>query len=189
MTHENTGPSHDATGRRTANDARTPLRTAATSPWSRLQQWILVLGFVLFPAPLFALIALSFQSVAGSVSITGAGTPTGTLSFGTVSAFEPLSAGVSRTVAASNYTISTNFGVRVTRILSLSSNYTLRARLQSAQPLAWQVDGVSMTTSAATVATSQSYGTTLPHTLAFVVPFTYAAGAVTTVFEVTAIAN
>jgi hypothetical protein len=150
-------------------------KAAATVQRSGPPPWILALGFVIFPAPLFALISLSFQSVPGYVSLTGAGTP--------------IASGVTRTVGASDYTISTAFGVRVIKIISLSSNYTLQARLQSAHALTWKVDGVTMSTTAATVATLQPYATTLTHTLDFVVPFSYAAGAVTTVFEVTAIAN
>jgi hypothetical protein len=99
---------------------------------------------------------------------------------------------VTRTVGASNYTISTQFGVRGSFLLLggiLSPNYTLQARLRNPHPLIWRVDGIPMSTAAATIATSQPYGATIPHTLAFVVPFSQAAGAVTTVLEVTAIAN
>ena len=46
-----------------------------------------------------------------------------------------------------------------------------------------------MTTSYATVATLQSYNGTHSHTLAFVVPFSQAAGAVTAIFDVLAISN
>ena len=154
-------------------------------------RWSLVLAFLLVPAPIFALlISMSFESIAGSVPLTGAGTTSATLNFGAVSAFEPLKPGVTRTVGASNYTVSTRFGVRGTHLLSLlSPNYTLRARLQSGHVLTWRVDGTTMSTSAATIATSQPYGPTVPHTLSFVVPFSHTAGAVTTVFEVTAIAN
>ncbi len=43
-------------------------------------RWSLVLGFVLFPAPVFALlITLSFESVPGSVPLTGAGSNNATL--------------------------------------------------------------------------------------------------------------
>ena len=78
-----------------------------------------MLGFVLFPAPVFALlISLSFQSVPGSVPLTGAGSNTAALNFGNVSAFEPLNTGVTRTVGASSYTISTRFGVRATHLLA-----------------------------------------------------------------------
>ena len=92
-------------------------------------------------------------------------------------------------MGASSYNISTNFGVRVTRILSLSANYTLRANLASAHALTWRVNGVTMSTTATTVATTQPFGSTVPHTLAFEVPFTQPAGLVTTVLEVIAIAN
>jgi hypothetical protein len=152
--------------------------------------WSLVLGFVLFPAPAFALIiSLSFESVPGAVALTGAGTPNATLNFGTVSAFEPLNPGVNRSAGASSYTISTSVGVRVTRVVSLSPNYTLRARLSSGHPLTWRLDGVTLSTSPATISTSQPFGSVVPHTLAFVVPFSQPAGAVTTVVEVTAIGN
>jgi hypothetical protein len=131
-----------------------------------------------------------FESVAGGVPITGAGTGNATLNFGSVSAFEPVASGVSRSVGASSYTVSTTFGVRTTTLLSLlSPNYTLQARLQSSSPLTWKIDGVTMSTSSAIIGTSQPYAATIPHTIAFVVPFSRSAGAVTTVLEVTAIAN
>lgn len=149
-----------------------------------------MLGLVLFPAPAFALIiTLSFESVPGAVPLTGAGTPNASLNFGTVSAFAPLNAGVSRTVGASSYTISTSVGVRVTRVVSVSPNYTLQARLQSGHPLTWRFDGATLSTSPTTISTSQPFGSTVSHTLAFVVPFSQPAGAITTVVEVTAIEN
>lgn len=153
-----------------------------------LLQLILVLGLLLVPAPVFAIIMLTFQSVPGSVSLAG-GPRNATLNFGNVSAFEPLNTGVSRSRTAANYTLSTNFGVHVRRLVGLSANYSLQARLRNANALTWRVDGMTMSTTAATVATSQPYGTTVPHLLAFVVPFSHAAGAVTMVLEVTAIAN
>lgn len=157
----------------------------------RCLRWPLVVAFVLCPAPVFALlINLSFHSVEGSVLLTGAGSTAAGLNFGRVSAFEPVDTGVTRAVGATSYAISSRFGVRVTHALGLvSPNYTLRARLQSAHVLAWRVDGVPMTTAPATIAVSQPYGSVLPHTVSFVVPFAHPAGAVTAVLEVTAIAN
>lgn len=159
---------------------------------SRYGCWSLVLGLVFFPAKVFALfISMSFQSIAGEVALTGSGTTNAALNFGTVSAFETVGGGINRTVAASSYTISTQFGIRGSHLLggAVSPNYTLQARLQNPHPLTWRLDGVTMSTAAATVATSQPYGTTVPHTLSFVVPFSQPAGVVTTVLEVTAIAN
>lgn len=188
MTHEKSASFGEEGSARASEDAA----VRETSSWAaRHYRWSLVLGFVLFPAPVFALlITLSFDSVPGGVPLTGAGTRTATLNFGNVSAFEPLNSGVNRTIGASGYTISTQFGIRATHLLSLlSPNYTVRVRLQSAQVLTWQIDGMTMSTSAATIATSQPYGPVIPHTLAFVVPFSAAAGTLSTVFEVTAIAN
>ncbi len=154
---------------------------------------VLFMCLVAAPVPVFAQlfgIDLTFQSVAGSVSISGAGTGAATLNFGTVSAFEPVGVGVTRTSTATNYTIATQFGVRVTKgALVFSPNYTLRARLTVVQPLTWKVEGVTMSTSFTTIATSQPYTTPLPHALAFIVPLSSAAGAVNTNIEVMAVAN
>lgn len=111
--------------------------TAATSRCGRHYRWSLVLGFVLFPAPVFALlISISFGSVPGSVPLSGAGSNSASLDFGNISAFQPLKTGVSRASAASSYTVSSRFGVRATHLLGLASpSYTLQARLLSAQPL------------------------------------------------------
>lgn len=123
--------------------------------------------------------------------MTGAGTNSATVNFGNVSAFNPLTAGVSRTVNASSYTLSTNFGVRATRTVlgALSPSYTLKGRLQSAQTLTWQINGTTMSTTDAVIGSLQPYGTTVAYSLSFVVPFSQAAGPVTTVLEITAIAN
>jgi len=160
-----------------------------------LCRWSLVVGLTLFPARLHAqllsAISLSFTSIPGSVPLGGAGTNSASVDFGNVSALQPLNGGVSRTVGASSYTVSTDFGVRATQnsLGVLSPNYTLRARLQSAQSLTWRVDGTTLTTTDAIIGTSQPYETSVPHSLSFVVPFSYAAGTVNTVLEITAIAN
>ena len=170
-------------------------RLGRCSRWNLALAWGVTLGLWLVPAPLHAQllssISITFAAAANSVPMTGAGTDTAGLNFGTVSAFEPLGTGVSRTVGASSYTLSTNFGVKVTKNLLglLSPNYTLRARLQSAQTLTWRVNGTLMTTTDAVVGTSQPYGSPVTHSLSFVVPFSRAAGNITTVLEITAIAN
>lgn len=158
-------------------------------------RWTLAVGLILLPAPLHAqlisAITLSFASVPGSLPLSGAGSNSAALNFGTVSAFDSVAAGVTRAVGASSYTVSTMFGVRATRNLGglLSPNYTLKGRLQSAQPLTWRINGTAMSTTDAVIGTSQPYGTTVSHTVSFVVPFSQAAGALTTVLEITAIAN
>ena len=149
----------------------------------------MALALLFVPAPAFALIVLSFHSTAGAVPVIGEGTTTATLDFGRVSAFEPPLPGVNRSVGASSYTLSTGFGVRVERVVSLSANYTLQSRLLTTQALTWYVNGIPLSTSATTVATAQPFGSTVPHTVGFEVPFSHSAGTVSAVLEVIAIAN
>ena len=159
----------------------------------RAAGWGVLLALAAAPASLSAQllgIDLTFDSVAGSVPLAGAGTGTGVLNFGTVSAYQPVGGGVTRASTASDYTLSTQFAVRVTKaLIVLSSHYTLRARLTVAQPLTWTVNGTAMTTSFQTISTSQNYGTTAPYPVGFTVPLAAAAGAVSTTIEVMAIAN
>jgi hypothetical protein len=159
-----------------------------------LSRWMpCVLAAALFPTAVYGQltgIALTFQSVANGVSISGAGTGSATLGYGTVSAFGTVPSGVSRTVASSAYTLSTAFGVRVSKsVLVFSSSYTLRSRLQAASAMTWTVDGVAMATSYSTIDANEPYASTRSHDLAFTVPFTQLAGATSTSFDVLAIAN
>src|SRR5687768_13454592 len=126
---------------------RVPPRPVTGS--SRWRFFVAVAVFAgMFPTAVFGQltgIELTFQSVSGGASLAGAGTGSATLAFGTVSAFGALQSGVTRTSTSSDYTLSTPFGVRVSKsALVLSSSYTLRSRLQSASTLAWRVDGVTM---------------------------------------------
>jgi hypothetical protein len=195
MTHDDERGLSDAAERVRPRRNAARANGGAASRLDGLCRWSLVLGLVLLPAPLNAQllssITLTFASVPGSVPLGGAGSDSATVNFGTVSAFEPLSAGVSRTAGASSYTMSTNFGVRVTKNLLglLSPNYTLRGRLRGAHALTWRVNGTTMSTTDAVIGTTQPYGTSVSHALSFVVPFSRAAGPVTTVLEITAIAN
>ena len=156
--------------------------------------WLALAVVAAIPRPVLAQgggppITLTFQSVSGGLSVSGAGTGTATVNFGNVSAYKTLTPGVSRSLASTDYSISTQFGVLVTKAGGPSPNYTLRARLLLAHALTWRIDGVDMTTSYATVAYTQPYASTMSHSLEFVVPFSYASGVVTTTLQVLAIAN
>ena len=159
----------------------------------RIFKWSVLLAIAVTPTPLYAQlfgIDLTFESVGGGLPVAGAGTNTASVNFGTVSAFQPVGGSVIRTSTTSDYTMSTQFAVKVTKgVLVLSTNYTLRGRLTVAQPLTWKLRDVTMSTSFATVATSQPYASALPHPVAFTVPFSAASGAISTTLEVLAIAN
>jgi hypothetical protein len=164
-------------------------RTRSSQGRVRRTLWIGVFCLT-FPGILFAQqISLTFQTVTGGLSVSGAGTDTASMNFGTVSAYAPLGAGISRSTSATDYTIGSDFGVMVVRNGGRSPNYLLRARLTSNNALTWRINGVAMTTTFATIADAQPYGSTVPYALEFVVPVASAPGAASATFEVRAIVN
>src|SRR5438132_351554 len=96
-------------------------------------------------------IAIVFDSDPAGVTLGATGTAAASLNFGTVSAFGPLSAGVSRpAMGALNYTIRTVFDVQVTQGGLTSTSYTLSAQLAAAAPagLTYAVDSLALSTTA-----------------------------------------
>ena len=171
------------------SDLTVRCRTRLTPGRVRRTLWIGVFC-VTFPGILFAqALTLTFQTVSGGLSLSGSGTDTASMNFGTVSAYAPLGAGISRSNNATDYTIGSGFGVMVVRNGGRSPNYLLRARLTSSNALTWRINGVVMTTTLATVANAQPYGSTVPYALEFVVPVASAPGAASATFEVRAIVN
>jgi hypothetical protein len=113
-------------------------------------------------------IALVFDTDPGGVVLGNAGTAAASLNFGTVSAFGPLSAGVTRpTVLAGSYTVSTLFDVNVLQGGGNSPNYTLAVNLAAAAPtgFTYAVDAVTLTTAAQNVQTNGNYGNDVQHSL------------------------
>jgi hypothetical protein len=131
----------------------------------------LALALALLPFTAHGLIFLTFETVAGGFSFTGSGSGAASVNLGTVSRYRTISPHITRTLGASDYTLATPFGVNVSQFLELfSTSYLLRARLGASSSIGWKVDNVTLTTSYATVATAQGYGTTYSHTLAMVIP-------------------
>jgi hypothetical protein len=119
--------------------------------------------------------------------------------FGTVSAFGPLSAGVTRpSVTAANFTVRTIFDVQVVQGGLTSPSYTLSANLAAGAPtgLSYKIDAVTLTTTAQTIQTNGAYSTDVAHNLDLIVS-TAASGAggpavgapITTTINFTATAN
>jgi hypothetical protein len=124
-------------------------------------------------------ISLVFNSDASGVALSsGGGTNAATLAFGSVSAYGAVGAGVTRTVAASNFTVSTPVDVFVAKSNSASANYTLNARLGVADAVnTWQVAGNTVTSAAATTITATgAYGANAAQAIALTIPFTTASG-------------
>jgi hypothetical protein len=124
-------------------------------------------------------IKLVFKSDASGVPLGGTGTDTATLAFGNIQAYGGgLSTGVTRTVNASSFTVSSPFNVNVTKANLVSTSYTLTAQLSAADAQdTFSVGGVTVTSAAnATVLTTGTYDANVVLVLALTVPFTAAHG-------------
>lgn len=144
-------------------------------------------------------ISLQFDSDPAGVTLGAAGTSAATAGIGTISAFGPLSGGVTRpSVTPANYTIRTIFDVQVVQGGLTSPSYTLSANLATAVPvgLSYKIDAVTLTTTAQTIQTNGAYNIDVAHNLDLVVS-TSAPGAggpavntaITTTINFTATAN
>src|SRR5580765_2315433 len=144
-------------------------------------------------------ISLQFDTDPAGVTLGAAGTSAATASFGAVSAFGPLSGGVTRpSVTAANFTVRTIFDVQVVQGGLASVTYTLTANLAAAAPtgLSYKVDAVTLSTASQTIQTNAGYNTDIAHNLDLVVS-TAAPGAggpvvgapITTTINFTATAN
>lgn len=151
----------------------------------------LVFALLTVPTVLGAAISLTFQAVTGGVTLSGAGTGTATLDFGTVRKYGTLAANVTRTTTASDYTLSTNLGTRVTKTGEPSTtSYTLRARRTMTNAYGWQVNSTTLTTTYATLSTTDAYATTYSRALRLVVPDAQTTGlSIVELLEFLAIAN
>lgn len=136
-------------------------------------------------------ISLTFETVGAGVTLAGAGTNAATLAFGTVSAYNTIAqSGVTRTLGASDFTVSSPFGARVVQANSTSGNYTLAVALASSDAVnTWRVNSTTLTTSNQNLGASYAYASTITHTLYLTVPFSASAGAVNRVLNFTATAN
>jgi hypothetical protein len=144
-------------------------------------------------------ISIQFDTDPAGVTLGAAGTSAATANFGTVSAFGPLAAGVTRpSVTAANFTVRTIFDVQVIQGGLNSTTYTLAANLAAAAPIGlnYKVDAVTLTTVLQTIQTNGTYNIDVAHNLDLVVS-TAAPGAggpavntpITTTINFTATAN
>jgi len=136
-------------------------------------------------------IAMTFENDAAGVTLTGASTNAATMAFGTVSAYNTIvTPNVNRTVAASDFTVSSLFGVKVVKANSSSASYTLAAALGSADATnTWRINSTTLTTTPQNLGTTYSYNTAVAHTVYLTVPLTASTGAVSKVLNFTATAN
>ena len=136
-------------------------------------------------------IGLTFENDAAGVALTGAGTNAATMAFGAISAYNTIAApGVTRTVSASDFTVSSPFGVKVVKANTSSATYSLAASLGSADTTnTWRVNSTALTTSNQNLGASYAYGSPVAHTLYLTIPFTASTGTISKVLNFTATAN
>lgn len=136
-------------------------------------------------------IGMTFENDAAGVSLTGASTNAATMALGAISAYNTIvTPNVNRTVSASDFTVSSLFGVKVVKANSSSSNYTLAAALGSADSTnTWRINSTTLTTTPQNLGTTYSYNSAVAHTVYLSVPLTASTGAISKVLNFTATAN
>jgi hypothetical protein len=113
-------------------------------------------------------ISLIFDSDPGGVGLGNTGSSAASLNFGTISAYGPLSPGVTRpSVLPANYVVRTLFDVQVVAGGMNSPSYTLSAQLAAAAPtgFTYAVDAVTLTTANQNIQTNGAYNTDVQHSL------------------------
>lgn len=148
-------------------------------------------GTLTVTATIESSIGLTFENDAAGVALTGAGTNAATMALGAISAYNTIATpGVTRTVAASDFTVSSPFGVKVVKANTSSATYTLAAALGSADTTnTWRINATALTTTNQNLGATYAYGSAVAHTLYLTVPFTASTGAVSKVLNFTATAN
>jgi hypothetical protein len=148
-------------------------------------------GTLTVTATVASSIGLTFENDGAGVALTGAGTNAATMGLGTISAYGTIAtAGVTRTRTASDFTVSSPFGVKVIGANSSSADYTLAVALGSADATnTWKINATTLTTSNQNLGTAYSYGGSVAHTMYLTVPFSASTGAISKVLNFTATAN
>ncbi len=135
-------------------------------------------------------INLTIESAGGTTS--GTGTAAATSALGSISKFSAAPAGFTLARSASNWTISSNVGVKVDKANLTSTDYTLTAQLGSAPAsgIAWKLNGSTLNDSSATTLTSTgTYGSTGSYLWDIVVADSAAAAAIDNAINFTATSN
>lgn len=135
-------------------------------------------------------IDLTIESAGGTTSGTGTGAATSAL--GTVSKYGAAPTGFTLTRGSTDWTLSSTVGVLVNKANLTSTDYTLTAQLGSAPAsgVTWKLNGSSLSDSSATTLTSTgTYGSTGSYAWDIVVADSAAAGAIDNAINFTATSN
>jgi hypothetical protein len=164
-----------------------------------LYRYFFVLAALLFwcrTAGAQTTLVMQIDSDPSGIVLSGSGTAATSANFGSVQAFGgTVPAGVTKAVGASSFTLNTKIDVNVSKgaldVLDLlSPNYTLTARLQSADAQnTWKWNSVALSTVSATITNAGTYMSTTSYTFSLTIPFAEAAGTISNTVQLTAVAN
>ena len=135
-------------------------------------------------------ISLTVESAGGSTS--GTGTAAVTSDLGSISKYSAAPTGFTLARGASNWTLSSTVGVKVDKANLTSTDYTLTAQLGSAPAsgVAWKLNGSTLSDSSASTLTSTgTYGSTGSYSWDIVVADSAAAAAIDNTINFTATSN
>jgi hypothetical protein len=138
-------------------------------------------------------ITVQFITDPSGLALSGSGTAAATAAFGTVQAYGgTVPTGVTKTVGASNWILSTPIDVLVQKgtLDALSTSYTLTAALQASDLThTWKFNSLTLSTTASTITAAGVYGATVAYNFSLTVPFSTAAGAINNTINFTVTAN
>jgi hypothetical protein len=136
-------------------------------------------------------INLTFVTDASGLAVTGTGTSTASLAFGTVSMFGgSVPTNVTKTFnGATSFSLATPFDVRVDLANSASTTYTLTATLATVDAInTWWIGAIDMSAGAPHALTAAGvFGTAVPYTLKLTIPATETAGLISNSIGFTAV--
>ena len=151
--------------------------------------------------PTVCALTIILQSDASGLTLGGSGSSAATMSFGTMQAFGGTTpTGATKTLTATNFTISSPFDVKVTcsNLLTLlpctilvSPTYILTAQLQSTDAInTWKIGSTTLSSaSPITLTSSGTYGMVTSYTLGLTIPFTESFGGISNTVNFFAVAN
>jgi hypothetical protein len=138
-------------------------------------------------------ITVQFSTDPSGLALSGSGTAAATAAFGAVRAYGgTVPTGVTKTVGAGNWILSTPIDVRVQKgtLDAVSTSYTLTAALQSSDLTnTWKLNSVTLSTTASTLTASGVYAATVVYTFSLTIPFSASAGAISNTINFTVTAN
>jgi hypothetical protein len=141
-------------------------------------------------------LVMTIDTDPSGILLSGSGTAAASAGFGSLQAFGgTVPSGVTKTVGASSWTLSTTIDVKVSKGTLdvadiLSTSYTLSAELESADSTnIWRWNSMTLSTSSATITSSGTYNSTPSYTFSLTIPFSESAHTISNTIQMTAVAN